>query len=62
MAITGTLVVTDAVPALGVGATVTVTTAWDRSELEEGTYPLVAVVNQDEASFAESYPANNRRI
>lgn len=59
-AITGTLVVTGAVPVLGAGDIATTTTPWDWGELEEGTYPLVAVVNQGEGSFAESYLANNQ--
>jgi hypothetical protein len=59
-AVTGTLVVTGTVPALGAGETVTATTPWDWGELEEGSYPLVAVVNQGEGGFAERYLANNQ--
>jgi len=58
-ALTGTLVVTDTVPPLAAGALVTLTTPWDFGALPEGAYPLVAVVNHNQADFSETVTANN---
>ena len=58
-ALTGTLAVTDTVPALDAGALVTLTTPWDLGALPEGAYPLVAVVNHNQADFGETVTANN---
>lgn len=58
-AITGTVVVTDAVPPLEAGAAITLTTPWDYGTLTQGSYLLAAVVNDGEADFAETFTANN---
>ncbi len=56
-ALTGTLAVTDTVPMLAAGQTVTRTTPWNSGPLSAGDYPLVAVVNQGQ--FSETWTANN---
>jgi len=56
-ALTGTMAVTDTVPALAAGEALTLTTPWDFGALAEGVYPIVAVVNQDD--FTETALANN---
>ena len=56
-ALTGTLAVTDVVPALTAGQSVTMTTPWDHGPLAAGTWPLVAAVNQGD--FAETFITNN---
>jgi formylglycine-generating enzyme required for sulfatase activity len=58
-ALTGTLAVTDTVPALEAGALVTLTTPWDFGSLPEGAYPLVAVVNHNQSDFSETVTVNN---
>jgi hypothetical protein len=59
-AITGTLATTDTVPALAAGAAITLTTPWNFGALAAGSYPLVAVVNQNQAEFTETFTDNNQ--
>ena len=61
-AITGTLAVTDTVPMLVAGDAITLTTPWDYGALAEGSYPLVAVVNEGEQDFAETFTDNNEAL
>ncbi len=61
-AITGTLAVTDTVPTLAAGGAITLTTPWDYGALAEGSYPLVAVVNEGEQDFAETFTDNNEAL
>ncbi len=58
-ALTGTLAVTDVVPSLAAGETLTLTTPWSFGALPAGSYPLAAVVNHNQADFAEAVTANN---
>jgi hypothetical protein len=58
-AITGTLVVTDTVPALAAGGAITLTTPWNFGSLPPGDYGLAAAVNQAQADFAETLTDNN---
>lgn len=52
-------VVTDTLPALNAGATYTLTTPWNFGALPGGSYTVTAVVNPDQADFAEVITANN---
>jgi subtilase family serine protease len=56
-ALTGTLAVTDTVPTLAAGETITRTTPWNFGALAAGSYSLVAVINQ--ADFTETFTSNN---
>jgi len=58
-AFTGTLVVTDTVPALAAGSAVTLTTPWNFDVLPTGAYPLVAVANHNQDDFPELTTENN---
>ncbi|MEM4724230.1 MAG: CARDB domain-containing protein, partial [Candidatus Hadarchaeum sp.] len=58
-AITGTLSVTDVVPSLLAGEAITLTTPWDYGTLTQGSYALMAVVNERQQDFAETFTANN---
>jgi len=58
-AITGTLAITDTVPTLAAGQAITLTTPWDYGALAQGSYPLVAVVNEEQGNFTETFTDNN---
>jgi len=58
-ALTGTLAVTDVVPSLAAGETLTMTTPWSFGALPSGSYSLAAVVNRNQADFAEAVTTNN---
>ncbi|MEM4217166.1 MAG: CARDB domain-containing protein [Candidatus Methanomethylicaceae archaeon] len=58
-AITGTQAVTEVVPSLAAGEAVTLITPWDYGALAQGSYRLVAVVNEGQQDFAETFTANN---
>ncbi len=58
-AITGTLAITDTVPPLEAGQAITLTTPWDYGALAQGSYGLVAVVNEGQGDFAETFTDNN---
>ncbi|RMH46372.1 MAG: hypothetical protein D6694_03645, partial [Gammaproteobacteria bacterium] len=60
--ITGTLLVTQTIPALAAGETVTLTTPWDAAALAEGSYTLAAAANPNQADFAETFTANNHAV
>ena len=53
--VTGTVLVTSSIPALGPGATVDVTEPWQFGDLAAGSYPLQAVLGMD-VSATETYP------
>ncbi|MCZ7573428.1 MAG: hypothetical protein M5U01_33170 [Ardenticatenaceae bacterium] len=57
--LTGILAVTDTVPTLAAGETITLTTPWNYGDLDADSYPLAAVVNQGQADFAETFGQNN---
>ena len=56
-ALTGTLAVTDTVPALAPDETIAINTPWNFGAPPAGSYPLVAAVNA--ANFTEVFTANN---
>jgi len=52
-------VVTDTLPALTAGGSYTLTTPWNFGALPGGSYTVTAVVNPNQADFAEVVTANN---
>jgi uncharacterized repeat protein (TIGR01451 family) len=58
-AITGTLVLTDTVPRLSAGQTITLTTPWSFGTMSQGDYPLVAEANPFQIDFTETFTDNN---
>ena len=57
--VTGTLLVTDVVPAIEAGQAFTLTTPWNYGSLSNGSYQLVAAVNASGTDFGEVTFENN---
>jgi hypothetical protein len=61
-AMTGTLILTDTIPALAPGEVFTTTTMWQAAGLASGEYLLWVTVNRDAQDFAEAATSDNSDV